>query len=90
MTKTRTLTLAVVLAATGLVSGCATDQLKQELAEVRAQAEQASSAAAKAQRTADAAQARADAAMEAANEARSCCEANSEKIDRMFRKAMMK
>ena len=90
MTKPRIATLAFVLAATGLVAGCATDELKKELADVRAQAEQANSAAAAAQRSADAAQARADEALDAANEAKACCEANSEKIDRMFRKAMMK
>lgn len=97
MTKPRILTLAFVLTATALVSGCATDELKKELADVRAQAEQANAAATAAQRSADAAankadaaQARADEALSTANEAKACCEANSEKIDRMFRKAMMK
>ena len=90
MTKTRLAGLAFVLATAGLVSGCATDELKKELADVRAQAEQANTNAMAAQRSADAAQTRADEAMAAANEAKACCEANSEKIDRMFRKAMMK
>ena len=74
---------AAVLAASTLLSGCATDQMKQDIADAKAMAEEANAKA-------DAASAKADSAMNAAQDAQSCCNANSEKLDRMFRKAMMK
>lgn len=83
MKKTALLSLAAVLASAGLVSGCATDELKKEIADVRTLAEQA-------QGTANAADAKAQQALDAANNAQACCNENSEKIDRMFRKAMLK
>ena len=84
-------------AALMLLSGCATDQMKQDIAEARTMAEEAKAAAAAAQSSADAAAAKADVAdskavqaQSTANAAQRCCNANGEKIDRMFRKAMMK
>jgi hypothetical protein len=88
MKRTIALTAAVALAA--LLSGCATDQMKKDIADAKAAADQAQATADRAQSTADAAGARADAAMDAARDAQACCDANSEKIDRMFRKAMTK
>lgn len=89
--------LPLTAAALLLLSGCATDQMKQDIAEARALAEEAKAAAAAAQSSADAAAAKADAAaaradqaQSSADAAQSCCNANGEKIDRMFRKAMMK
>ena len=91
--------LLPLIAATGLalLSGCASDQIKQDIAEARAMAEEAKAAAAAAQSSADAAAAkaddaaaRADRAQSSADAAQACCDANGEKIDRMFRKALMK
>jgi hypothetical protein len=86
----RTVALSAALAVAALLSGCATDQMKKDIADAKAMAEQAQSSADRAQSTADAASARADAAMNAARDAQACCDANAEKIDRMFRKAMTK
>lgn len=74
---------AAVLATSTLLSGCATDQMKEDIAEARAIAEEANSKA-------DAAAAKADMAMDTAQDAQACCSTNSEKLDRMFHKAMMK
>jgi uncharacterized protein YceK len=74
---------AAVLATTTLLSGCATDQMKKDIADAKALAEEANAKA-------DAAAAKADSAMNAAQDAQACCNANSEKLDRMFHKAMMK
>ena len=79
-----------VLAASTLLSGCATEQMKQDIADAKAMAEQAQASAEQAQSSADAAASKADMAMDAARSAQACCDANSERVDRMFRKAMMK
>jgi len=83
MKRTAVLAAAAVLAASTLLSGCATDQMKQDIAAAKAMAEEANAKA-------DAASAKADMAMDTAQGAQACCDANSEKVDRMFRKAMMK
>jgi hypothetical protein len=83
MKRYSALSFASALAVTVMLSGCATDQMKKDIADTRAMAEQAQSSA-------DQAQSTADAAMRSASEAQACCDANSEKIDRMFRKAMTK
>ena len=83
MNRISAFSIAAALAASTLLSGCATDQMKQDIAEARTMAENA-------QNSADSANAKADAAMDAAQAAQACCNANSEKIDRMFRKAMTK
>jgi hypothetical protein len=83
MKRTAVIAAAAVLAASTLLSGCATDQMKTDIAEARAVADEANAKA-------DAAAAKADMAMDTAQEAQACCNANSEKVDRMFRKAMMK
>ena len=80
---TRTL---VMLAASGLLFGCATAQqkdLQNQLDEVRAIAEKAAADAA-------AAQSRADAAMDTASSAKVQSEQTEAKIDRMFKTAMYK
>ena len=81
---------AAILAASTLLSGCATEQMKQDIADAKAMAEQAQATAEQAQSSADAAASKADMAMDAARGAQACCDANSERVDRMFRKAMMK
>ena len=91
MNKT-TLRPVVLLAASGLLFGCATTQpdMGQELAEVRAIAEQAAADAAAAKAAAAAAQQRADEAMATANSAKQQSDDTEAKIDRMFKKAMYK
>lgn len=100
----RTLMMSAALAAAFLLSGCAGDQLKKDVAELRAMTEKAQASADRAQTSADAAKAEAgkaaakadaaedtaDMALDEARESQACCSANSEKVDRMFRKAMMK
>ena len=77
--KTAPVKTLLVLAASGLLFGCATTQQKElqaQLDEVRAIAEQAAADAAAARSTADAAKAQS--------------EQTEAKIDRMFKKAMYK
>lgn len=81
---------AAILAASTLLSGCATEQMKQDIADAKSMAAEAKAAADSAQSSADSAAAKADQAIDASRGAQSCCDANSERVDRMFRKAMMK
>jgi outer membrane murein-binding lipoprotein Lpp len=90
MKRLSVLTLSAAMTATLLLSGCATDQMKKDIADAKAMAQQAQVAADRAQKSADDAAAKADAAASAANSAQSCCNANTERLDRMFRKAMTK
>jgi len=83
--------LAVVLA-----TGCASIS-KEQLDEVRSMAENAisksdsaSATASKALETAESAMSKAEAAQRSADDAQACCNANTQKIDRMFEKAMTK
>jgi len=69
----------MLVALTGL-TGCATTR---DLDALKAQVE-------KAQATADQAAAAAAAASAKANSAQACCDANSEKMDRMFKQSMNK
>lgn len=84
----------------GLASGCASTGLD----EVRATANQAAADAAAAKTAAEAARAAADRAaqqaasaqstasqaLQQANSAQSCCDANTERLERMFQKSMSK
>jgi len=84
--KTTPIRPLVVLVASALLFGCASTQQKEmrsELDEIRAIAQQAASDAA-------AAQARADAAMDTASSAKAQSDETEAKIDRMFKKAMYK
>jgi murein lipoprotein len=85
--KTVSAKLLGILAASGLLFGCATTQqqpdMSGELGEIRAIAEKAAADAA-------AARARADAAMDTASSAKAQSEETEAKIDRMFKKAMYK
>ncbi|CBL47369.1 hypothetical protein HDN1F_37860 [gamma proteobacterium HdN1] len=85
--------IALVLAAAGL-AGCASNS---ELSDVRAQIEQAQQTADRALSAAESAQQRADSAVSTANAASAKADAAQatanqvdEKIDRMFKKTMMK
>lgn len=73
------ISLALVLAA--MITGCAVTQ--EDLNAVRTEAQQA-------QTMANNAQATADQALQTAQDAQACCSANEEKLDRMFRRSMMK
>ena len=98
----RTLVKATILAAVFMVlGGCVTTE---QLAEVRAIAENAQAAADSAASAANSASSAADNAMSTANQAldaansaqsaadaaMACCNENSSKLDRMFEKAMQK
>lgn len=97
----RTLTIGALIAVAAIATGCATSG---SLDEVRAMAEEASSAARAAERsadeaqsaaesaqqTADEAQSTADMASRTAQEAQSCCDANTERLDRMFERSQQK
>jgi outer membrane murein-binding lipoprotein Lpp len=97
MKRFSVLFLSASLTTALLLSGCASDQMKQDIADAKSMAEQAQASADRAQQSADAAAAkadsataRADAAASAADAAQSCCNDNRERIDRMFRKSMYK
>ena len=96
--------LTAALAAAMGLAGCTNAQLEQEVSEVRSIAQQAASDAAAAKSTAEAAntaaadakrmaanaQNTAQSAAQAASAAQACCNANTEKLERMFRKSMAK
>ena len=87
-----TVTLAVMFIVLG--TGCAANT---QLEEIRSMAREATGAADRAERTAKRAESRAadakrqaELAMTKANGAQACCTANSEKLDRMFKRSMSK
>lgn len=83
----------LLVAAGGLLFGCATtqnDELRGEIDQVRAIAEKAAADATAAKSAAASAQSRADAAMDTASRAKAQSEGTETKIDRMFKKAMYK
>lgn len=98
--KSVTRFLAAGLLSLAALSGCAhkdIDNLKTELAAVKATADDAKSTADQAQQEAQAAnstaadaKATADDAKATADEAKAMAEANSDRLDRMFKKAMHK
>ena len=73
----------------GLAGGCATTG-GDDVAGANQAAEAARAAADRATQAAADAQSSADRALSAASEAQACCEANSEKMDRMFQKVSSK
>jgi len=87
---------AALVGSLAIVTGCAA--VKQEqLDEVRAIAEAARDAATAAQRgvttaqqAAQGAQSTADQALRAAQQAQACCDANTQRIDRMFQETQTK
>lgn len=87
-----TVALAVMFITVG--AGCASNT---EIDEIRSMAREAKGAADRAERTAKRAESRAteaqrqaEQALTAANAAQACCTANSEKLNRMFKKSMSK
>lgn len=97
MTSTRiprALATAVVVAGMAIASGCANteemNELRQMASDAMAAAQQAQGAAGRAQSTADGAANQAAEALQRADEANSCCKANTERMNRMFKKSMQK
>lgn len=90
----KTFKIAMLVMIVGLASGCATTEHVNRVEASAAQAQQAASdAAAKADRALQSAQeaaAKADRALQAAEDAKTCCQQNSEKINRIFEKSMQK
>jgi len=97
--------LAIVAITAGALYGCAGHEgLDSAIAEAQATADAAASdaaaalsaansaqsTAASAQSTANSAQKDADAAFDLASDANDCCEANTDRLDRMFKKSMQK
>lgn len=103
MTRRSILPLAS-LATVLLLSGCATDQLQMEIAEVRQFAQENRTSIERAQMSADAAMAKAEgasndaqtaqataqAAQTTAQDVQVCCQDNKERMNRVFRRAMRK
>ncbi len=97
--------LAAIAISVGVLYGCASqaaldeaiagaqataDAAAADAAAALSAANSAQSTASKAQRAADAAQKDADAAYNLATDANDCCEANTDRLDRMFKKSMQK
>ncbi len=96
--------LLVMLGGLGMASGCASTSMQTQLDEARQMAQKASqdaaaalaaareagSAAADARSMASSAKESADAARAAAGSAQACCDANTARMERMFKKAMSK
>ncbi len=97
----RALNIAMLAAVVVTGAGCATSGSMEE---VRKMAEEAQSAAASAQQSADQAQSTADSAQQSADSAmstanaasqtaraaESCCDANTERLNRMFQRSQQK
>jgi murein lipoprotein len=90
----KTIKFASVLIIAGLATGCAStsdiDNLQSQIDTLKTQISTASSDAAKAQASAAEAAARAAAAEAAANRAAQYAQETNSKLDRMFKKSMMK
>ena len=90
----KTIKLATVMIVAGLSTGCAStsdiDNLQSQIDELKTQISSASSDAASAQSSAAEAAARAAAAEAAANRAAQYAQETNSKLDRMFKKSMMK
>ncbi|WP_305910080.1 Lpp/OprI family alanine-zipper lipoprotein [Methylomarinum sp. Ch1-1] len=86
--------LAAVVAVAGLMTGCAStsdiDNLQSQIDTLKSQISSASSDAASAQAAAAEAAAKAAAAEAAANRAAQYAQDTNSKLDRMFKKSMMK
>ena len=91
---TRIIAAGAISGAIVLVSGCASvdeiSELRQMAESAQATADAAAATASEAQQSAADASFKADQAMQAAARAQACCDANSEKMERMFQRSMMK
>lgn len=95
------LKVGAIVLALGMASGCANteateamqstiDAAARDAASAKTAAEAARAAADSAARAAASAQSTADRALSAASEAQSCCDANRDRLERMFQKSMSK
>lgn len=77
-----------------LGAGCATtdqiEEIRNMAQDAKGTADRAERTAKRAEATANNAQRQAEQALQAANEAQACCTANTEKLNRMFKKSMTK
>ena len=95
---TTILKAATLVTVIGITAGCASSgEMKQMMEDTKAAAESAKQSASTALQTAqdaksaaDRAQQTADQALQSAAEANNCCQQTNEKIDRMFKKTMVK
>jgi len=105
MTRFKTVSkLAAVAITAGMLFGCSHADLEGAIADAQSTADAAAadaaaalsaansakSTASSAQSAANAAQKDADAAYSLASDASACCEANTDRLDRMFKKSMQK
>jgi uncharacterized lipoprotein YajG len=96
--KTKTIKISIIAFSIVMLAGCGNmKQMQASIDSANATASAAMSKASEAHKLASKSQSSASAAASAAanaqataNEALACCTANSDKIDRMFEKAMMK
>lgn len=96
----KVLKVSAIMLVLGVASGCSTtaiteaqataDRAASDAAAARSAAEAARAAADSAAQAAANAQSTADRAMSAATEAQSCCDANRDRLERMFQRGMSK
>ena len=85
------LKVSVVTLILGMASGCETQGDAMSIAQAAARdAADAKAAAASAQAAADSAQSTADRALSAATDAQACCDANRDRLERMFQRSQAK
>jgi len=86
--------IAIIAAFVGLGVGCAStaelEKVKQQLAQVEATADQASTQSQEAEAVSSAAMSAAEEAKVMAEESAACCSANTEKMNRMFNEVQQK
>lgn len=102
MMMSNVLKVSAIALVLGVTAGCATnqeeqdrlqstvDQAARDAAAAKSAAEAARAAADSAAQAARNAQSTADEALAAAEEAQSCCDANRDRLERMFQKSMSK
>jgi len=96
----KVLKVGVIVLVLGVASGCATqgldevrataDAAARDAAAAKASAEAARAAADSAAQAAASAQSTADQALSAATEAQACCDANRDRLERMFQRSQAK
>lgn len=88
---TKLLKFAALAAVIGVVAGCSNDdELHASIQEAMSTAQSAQSTANAAKSAADQAQQTADRAIKGVQEAKQCCQANSQRIERAFQQSQRK
>lgn len=90
----RLMTVALMASYIAIGAGCAStsdiDEIRNMAREAKGAADRAERTAKRAESRATEAQRQAEQALSAANAAQACCTANTEKLNRMFKKSMTK